>query len=308
METVLIEIPDAETLAAFLQDHYGRSYLSETYLDPTAGYVRWLLSVATVWGMCLHRNLVAAVAVHRYHTQSGEEIGYLGIWCVNEVGRNRGLGKQLLAHLNQEMPQVKLVIPYLPPIAAPHNIPMISLTIRIDVLSAMGLVDDRTTSILIGDSLGLRITRETDLPCIIERLNSDPKNTSWSPQWTADLATRYLLPANHAVYSHVRRDSEGNVTDFIHGTAIRATDPILGQSLFLVMLGRHFTSQISLDELILSWVPHLAIHGVHQIIFPDIPYYGEIALPQQCVIQQIGISVQSGHPIPYPDVAIMPWI
>jgi len=172
----------------------------------------------------------------------------------------------------------------------------------------MGIIEQEPTSILIGDDLGLRITRETDLPQIVTALNNHPCNTSWTPKWTLEMATQYLLPAPHAIYSYVRRDNASRITDFIQGTAIRITYPDLGHTLFAVMIGSWYVETVPLDQLILSWAPHLAISGVHQIVFPDTLHYKEIALPQQCLVQEMGVCVPSGHPIPYPDVCVLPWI
>lgn len=310
MDIKQLGVSDADAVAAFLQDHYGRSAATaEMYIDVSNDYIRWLLSVADVWAMILYGNLVGLISVHSYVSQSGDPTGYIGTWCINEVGRSQGLGKQLLDHvIDSQSTDTKIAIPYLSQIDTPHSIPLLTLTIRVDVLAAMGLLDEETTTLLIGDDLGLRITREIDIPQIVSLLNDHPRSTPWSPKWTSDLATEYLLPAKNAIYSYVRRDTHSRVTDFIQGTAVRITYPDLGHTLFAVLLGSWSAQTVPLDELILSWVPHLAIAGVHQIIFPDTPYYQDIALPQQCLAQQMGICVPSGHPIAYPDLCAMPWI
>ena len=313
-----------DEICHFLMDHYIEDPDHIVRLVHSKSFIYWWLQQVPVQhriGLIYQKKLMGLVTAVPITTQlngSPETIHYINLLCVQKPLRNTELRKMMIDELHHRIyvhdKEDQIIL------CCPEPIPKLTKTpfcvtyefmvpINLPKLKRIGFLEGNDDIPIQITHNPLRLMKETDIASILPSLNHFSEKFKWTISMTPKNIKSLLIPKKNIVYSFVKRNVAGQVTDFIsvYKHFLYCLDQ--KEMISTAQLAFYYHQSMTLTQLVVFLIDKLRQYQIDQLSFRNSSENLDIEISKYTTQSQFyyyGLS--GGYPIMEPnDINFFPF-
>ncbi|AHA45223.1 putative N-myristoyltransferase [Acanthamoeba polyphaga mimivirus] len=220
-------------------------------------------------------GLITALFVDMIMYDNKIKIPYINFFCIQNKIRKFGLSNILIEELKSRLLKIGVAYSLFTRMNCQNSLDKyftstidFAIPINYPKLKSVGFIpDDEKLMNWKIENNPLSLMVKTDILSVTSKLNIHLQHLSVRPYLTEDSVHHFILPKKNIVYTFVKRDSRGYVTDMVsvykHYAYILETGKIISNA----QLSFYYNETMDLTQLILLLLDKLINYGFDQLIF-----------------------------------------
>jgi glycylpeptide N-tetradecanoyltransferase len=260
--------------------------INDNYIEDTRGIIRcvygknfliWYLdqiqTKGLVIGLLYNNNLIGMISASIFDMIIFDEkkrVPYINFLCIHKKVRHLGLGPILIDHIKEKLCLLNIPYAFFTAMNSP-TVPFCQtkdniIPINYQKLTKIKFMNEELDPVIRFDDNPLHLMIESDTEQIVAGLNSFMKNFKIKPFFDIKSAKHFLLPKKNIKYSFTKKNSKGNITDFI--SVYKYYLYCMGQKEIVSVgqLGFYYTETLTLTQLVKFLLDKMISYGFDQLI------------------------------------------